>query len=138
MRPGDRFLLGLDMVKDIDIVEAAYNDKQGVTALFNKNILNVINEYAQTNFNPNDFKHIAFYNAEKARIEMHLMSTTDVVIRSADFPERVFLKKGETIHTENSHKFTDADIQNFATATGLKIENIYSDKNQWFSLVNFK
>ncbi len=138
MKPGDQFLLGLDMVKDIDVVEAAYNDKQGFTALFNKNILQVINEYAHTNFESGLFEHIAFYNEEKARIEMHLMAMQNMVIKSEYFPEEIFLKKGETIHTENSHKFTASDIQNFASVTGLKIGNIYTDNNQWFSLVNFK
>ncbi len=136
MKPGDRFLLGFDMVKDIDIIEAAYNDKQGVTAQFNRNILRVINEYAQTNFDTTLFEHIAFYNKNESRIEMHLMATEDMVVKSEYFPGRIFLKKGETIHTENSHKFTTSDIYNLASIAGLKIENIFTDKNQWFSLVN--
>jgi L-histidine N-alpha-methyltransferase len=138
MKPGDQFLLGLDMVKDIDIIEAAYNDQQGFTSLFNKNILRVTNDYAQTDFDTRLFEHIAFYNAGKARIEMHLMATADMVVKSEFFPQRIFLKKGETIHSENSHKFTTTDIQNFASVTGLNIEKIYTDINLWFSLVNFK
>lgn len=138
MKPGDQFLLGLDMIKDIDIIEAAYNDKQGVTALFNKNILRVINDYAHTNFKTFRFQHLAFYNTERARIEMHLVALEDMVVRSEFFPEMVFIKKGETIHTENSHKFTVADIRYYASITGLNIGKIYTDKKQWFSLVNFK
>lgn len=137
MKPGDQLLLGLDMVKKIEVIEAAFNDKQGITALFNKNILHVINKYAQTNFESSLFEHISFYNEEKARIEMHLIAVEDMVIKSNYFPQEILLKKGETIHTENSHKFTDSDIQNFANETRLKIGNIYSDSNQWFSLVKF-
>jgi len=137
MNPGDKFLLGLDMVKDSLILHKAYNDNQGITARFNKNILQVVNDVADTNFNTSDFKHLAFYNEKESRIEMHLETVEDMVIKSNYFPQEILLKKGETIHTENSHKFTDSDIQNFATATGLKIGNIYTDSNQWFSLVKF-
>lgn len=138
MRPGDRFILGLDMVKDVEVVEAAYNDKQGVTEDFNKNILNVINKIAGTDFNPEHFEHEAFYNPNEKRIEMHLKAIHDVSISSSRFPRKITLEKGETIHTENSHKFTNADIIRFAKLTGMEAENIYTDPKKWFSVVEFQ
>ncbi|MFO8001751.1 MAG: L-histidine N(alpha)-methyltransferase [Marinilabilia sp.] len=137
MDPGDHFLLGLDMVKDREVLEAAYNDKQGVTAAFNQNILNGVNQYAGTDFDPDLFDHYAFYNEVKGRVEMHLMARENMTITSSRFPSDVSIKKGETIHTENSHKFTHRHILEFATITGLRIEEIFSDDHGWFSLVRF-
>ena len=138
MQPGDRFILGLDMVKDIGILEEAYNDKQGVTAEFNKNILHVINEVAATDFNPELFAHEAFYNPDEARIEMHLRARQDMTVASPLFPSAISIEKGETIHTENSHKFTEEDINRFVKITGMAVENIYTDARKWFSVVKFE
>ncbi len=138
MHPGDRFLLGLDMVKDITILEDAYNDKQGITAAFNKNILRVINQHAGTDFKPELFEHIAFYNSAKARIEMHLRAIRDMVVSGSMLPREIVLKRGETIHTENSHKYTEQDIHEFADLTGLVVEHIFTDSDRWFSLAKFK
>lgn len=138
LRKNDRFLLGLDMVKDTRILHDAYNDSRGITALFNRNILQVINDIADTNFNPTDFEHRAFYNREKKRIEMHLEATKDLTIFSPLFPKKISIRKGETIHTENSHKYTPSDIQQFSFLTGLQINKIYTDSKKWFSLVEFK
>ncbi|MFB6340136.1 L-histidine N(alpha)-methyltransferase [Saccharicrinis sp. FJH62] len=137
MNPGDQLILGLDMVKNISILHKAYNDSQEITARFNKNILNVINEIIQTDFDTRNFEHYAFYNEQEARIEMHLKAAKNMRISSPLFDEKIDIKAGETIHTENSHKFTLADIRKFETLTGLKIQNIYTDKEQWFSLVSF-
>lgn len=137
MRTGDRLILGLDMVKDINILESAYNDKQGVTKDFNKNILHVINEIAETDFNTEEFKHLAFYDPRKARIEMHLKAVKDVTVSSPYFHKTIAISKGETIHTENSHKFTEHDINRFAKLTGMEIKNIFTDIQKWFSLVEF-
>lgn len=138
MRPDDRFILGLDMVKNIATLEAAYNDDQGITDSFNKNILDVINAVAQTDFNPDLFEHEAFYNSDEARIEMHLRAVRDIGIHSPEFPQTIHLKEGETIHTENSHKFTDEDIQHFADLTDLAIENVFIDEKKWFSVVELR
>ncbi len=138
MHPCDQLLLGLDMVKDENVLHNAYNDKQGITALFNKNILNAINETVETNFNTHDFEHHAFYSKKEARIEMHLIALKNLVIKSNNFPKDILITKGETLHTENSHKFTTSDIQYFATITGFRIKSIYTDKNQWFSLILFE
>ncbi len=135
--PGDHFLLGLDMVKEKEILEPAYNDSQGVTASFNKNILNVVNHYAGTELNPEDFEHLAFYNDDENRMEMHLKAVKDVETTCPDVPGKIFIKEGETIHTENSHKYSTHQIQEFAALTGLQIKKIYTDDQKWFSLVHF-
>lgn len=138
MKQGDRFLLGLDMVKDTRIIEAAYRDKQGITALFNKNILKVINDTAGTSFDTREFEHMAFYNKSEERIEMHLLASKDMVVESEYFPHPILIRKSETIHTENSHKYTPEDISYFGEVTGLSIENVYTDDKKWFSVVSFR
>lgn len=135
MAAGDVFLLGLDMVKDQQILFDAYNDRQNITARFNKNILNVVNNLIETAFNPDLFQHLAFYNPGDQRIEMHLEALTDMTVDSGCTQQVFELKKGETIHTENSHKFTKQHIREFQKASGLKARHIHSDKNRWFSLV---
>ena len=137
MKPGDMFLLGVDMVKPKDILERAYNDSQNVTAEFNRNILNVINNLTGANFNTNTFKHVAFFNTQDSRIEMHLQAKYDMEITSPKFPQNIIIEKDEMIHTENSHKYTLEALQNLAKASGLMIENTISDNNNWFSLHQF-
>jgi len=137
MQLEDKFLIGFDMVKDKIILEAAYNDDKNVTAEFNKNILIVVNNILYTDFNTNDFEHSAFYNEEKFRIEMHLKALKDIQINSQYFHEKIVIKQGETIHTENSHKYSISDISNFASVCKLKIENIFTDSKGYFSLVQF-
>ncbi len=137
MKPGDNLLLGIDMVKDSEILESAYNDKSSVTAAFNKNILNVVNRLVNTDFDTAQFEHLAFYNNKESRIEMHLRALSEMEIYSLHFPEKIVVRKGETIHTENSRKFTYADISKFSLLTGLNVENVFMDPNKWFSLVQF-
>ncbi len=137
MNKGDRFLLGLDMVKDKQVLENAYNDSKGVTAAFNRNILNVVNRLAGTDFDPLLFEHMAFYNENKSRIEMHLKAVKEMKVNSPHFPHTINISEGETIHTENSRKFTRNDISCFEGMAGMKVENIYTDQKGWFSLVQF-
>lgn len=137
MNPGDILLLGLDMVKDIKTLENAYNDSKQITAAFNKNILNVINDLLETDFDPDLFEHEAFYNEEKYRIEMHLKAMKDMTVRSPHLKNEIYIWNGETIRTENSHKFTTDHILDLSITAGLKIKNIYSDSLQRFSLVKF-
>jgi L-histidine N-alpha-methyltransferase len=134
MNKNDRLLLGMDMVKDIGIIERAYNDSQGITAEFNRNILRVTNSHLGTDFNPDDFEHVAFFNEELSRIEMHLRAKRDLEVRSPLLNERFVFKKGETIHTENSHKYTVDHIRKMANAAGLSLENVHTDDRKWFSL----
>jgi len=137
LRPDDVFLLGMDMVKDRDILFKAYNDSRNVTARFNKNILNVVNNLIETSFDPEEFEHIAFFNEDQARIEMHLKAMKNMETTSPYSEKKISMKKGETIHTENSHKFTIQHIRELEKAAGFKARNIYTDKNNWFSLVEF-
>ena len=133
MKKGDRLLLGMDMIKDIHILEAAYNDADGITAEFNKNILNVINRLANTNFNKEDFSHYTFYNRQMNRIEMHLKAMEDMEIYSPFF-NPIILKKGEMIHTENSHKFSRTSIDEMTEWAELSLVKVLTDQNDYFSI----
>lgn len=137
IKRGERLLLGLDMVKDKAVLERAYNDERGVTARFNKNILKVANTILGTDFKPDFFRHHAFFNAEKQRIEMHLVAGRDMVVKSPFFEGDLEIAKGQTIHTENSHKFTSRHIGEFACAGGLSIRGVYTDSNRWFTLTDY-
>lgn len=138
MEEGDSLLLGVDMVKDINIIESAYNDKRGVTANFNKNILNVVNSHIQSDFDTADFEHLAFYNKDKDRIEMHLRAKRDLQINIGCTNEVIEFAEGQNIHTENSCKYSPDRLAEIGGFGNLKIEQIFSDSNGWFSLVYFR
>ena len=138
MQTGDYLLLGLDMVKNFDILERAYNDSEGITARFNKNILYVTNSLINSDFNISDFDHLSFFNTEKSRIEMHLKAKKNVDVKIDSSNEIISIDKNETIHTENSYKFHHEDINTFAIWANLKIANIFNDNNKWFSLIFFR
>src|SRR5579863_8542548 len=103
MTIGDSLLLGTDMVKDVSVLLPAYDDAQGVTAAFNRNILFRINRELEGDFNPESFAHVALWNAGLSRIEMHLQSTRPQVARLSLVSLSVGFSRGETIHTENSY-----------------------------------
>jgi L-histidine N-alpha-methyltransferase len=132
--PGDSLLLGTDMVKDVDTLLAAYDDAAGVTARFNKNILVRINRELDANFNPKLFRHRARWNEQHSRIEMHLESllAQKIVLRALDTEVRLAL--GETIHTENSYKFTDERAAALLTRAGFKLRQQWTDANHWFTV----
>ena len=132
--PGDCLLLGTDMVKDVDTLVAAYDDAAGVTARFNMNVLVRINRELDANFNPKLFRHRARWNEQQSRIEMHLESllAQKVVLRALDMEVRFGL--GETIHTENSYKFTDQRVVALLTRAGFKLRQQWSDENKWFTV----
>lgn len=134
---GDILLIGFDMVKDKEVLEKAYNDKFNITEQFNKNILKVINNRIGTNFDKDNFEHIAFFNEDESRIEMHLKAVENMKIICPIYQKDIVIHKGEMIHTENSYKFTNTDIRYFAREAKLDIENWYTDKDKWFSLVEF-
>lgn len=138
MQQGDSFLLGMDMEKDTSLIENAYNDSLGVTAQFNKNILNVVNQLLETDFKEKDFEHVAFYAETENRIEMHLKAIKNIVVKSQWIDAPIFLSKGETIHTENSHKYTYEHILKLSQSAGLNIQKIITDNKKWFSLIYFK
>ena len=132
--PGDSLLLGTDMVKDVDTLLAAYDDAAGVTARFNKNILVRINRELDANFNPKLFRHRARWNQEHSRIEMHLESllAQKVAIRALDTEVRFAL--GETIHTENSYRFTDDRALTLLRRAGFRLRKQWTDANHWFTV----
>jgi len=137
MKTGERLLLGLDMVKDKGMLEKAYNDEKGITAKFNRNILNVANKIIGTDFVPGHFRHHAFFEEEKQRIEMHLVAARDMKVSSPFFNVDLEIPEGQTIHTENSHKYKSRHIDEFASVSGLTVRDVYNDRNRWFTLLDF-
>jgi L-histidine N-alpha-methyltransferase len=135
MGSDDALLIGFDMVKPREVLEAAYNDKQGITAEFNKNVLSVVNDGLGGDFDPSHFDHVAFYNEAESRIEMHLRANRGVRARLEAIGMEVTVEEGETIHTENSRKFTPSDISDMARHAGLSIRKWYADPEGWFSLL---
>ncbi|MCF8260705.1 MAG: L-histidine N(alpha)-methyltransferase [Melioribacteraceae bacterium] len=125
-------LLGIDMVKDKKVLEAAYNDSEGITAEFNLNILQNINELFYTDFNPSNFEHNALFNDDKSRIEMHLISKKNqtVSLDNLQFP----ILKGESLLTEYSHKYTMEMFQKICSGI-FTIEKFWTDDKKYFSIL---
>jgi dimethylhistidine N-methyltransferase len=125
-------LIGVDLHKPEHLLNAAYNDAQGVTAEFNLNVLNSMNNLINADFNPDDFSHHAFYNNDLKRIEMHLVSkdtqTVNVDGRLIQFD------KGETLHTENSYKYSLASFTALTNAAGFTLEKSWLDEDELFSV----
>jgi L-histidine N-alpha-methyltransferase len=134
LKDGDRFLLGLDMVKEKAVLEAAYNDAQGITARFNKNILAVVNRELDADFNPGLFEHLAFFNELRDRIEMHLVATRSMTVEIRGLDLVVEFERGETIHTEISRKFRRDRCGDMFADAGLTIDRWHSDPKGWFSM----
>lgn len=134
MNDGDSFLIGFDMVKDINVLNSAYNDAEGYTAEFNLNLLKRINRELGGEFDLNRFKHKAFYNAAKSRIEMHVVSQGEQDVCIHSIKKAVHFNDGETIHTESSYKFTDEMINDISLHAGLELEKMWKDDKNYFSL----
>ena len=124
----DAFLLGTDLVKDIPRLEAAYNDAQGVTAEFNKNVLSVLNAELNADFDLERFEHVARYDARQGWIEMLLRSTVGQTVRVRDLDLRVDFGEGELIRTEISAKFTPAQLDRELQAAGMQTETRWTDR----------
>lgn len=137
MNSGDRFIVGFDMIKSKETLESAYNDSRGVTSEFNKNVLNVLNRELNADFRQSHFDHVAFFNENKERVEMHLRAKRRMSVNIDDLNLKVRLEKGETIHTEICGKFSKKVIKDIAHETGLNIKRWFSDSKEWFSLVEF-
>jgi L-histidine N-alpha-methyltransferase len=131
---GDWFLLGVDLVKSEAVLEAAYNDNQGITAEFNKNILNVVNQQAQGDFNPEDFDHLAFFNADADQIEMHLVARQRVQVRLERLDLELDIAAGERIHTEISRKFTRESTDTLLSTAGFELRHWYPSRDGYFGL----
>ena len=135
LEPGDGFLLGIDLVKDEGRLEAAYNDSAGVTAEFNRNILRVVNAGLSADFVPEAFEHVAFYDRERAWIEMRLRATRDMRVRLPGASIELLLRAGEEIRTELSCKYTRESFEARLPGTGLGIERWTTDPDGLFASV---
>ncbi|MGH7479336.1 MAG: L-histidine N(alpha)-methyltransferase, partial [Candidatus Methylomirabilales bacterium] len=134
LAPEDRFLLGADLVKDVRVLERAYNDAAGVTAAFNRNILSVINKHLDGHFEPTRFEHLAFYNKEDSRIEMHLVARQSHQVSIDAIDLTVEFARGESIRTEISCKYTSAMVEAMLAEAGLRLLRWDTDKDRLFAL----
>jgi len=125
-------LIGIDLHKSTSRLTAAYNDLEGVTAEFNLNVLNHLNSLIGSNFDIKNFSHRAFYNLELQRIEMHLDSKLDHIVRVGE--SAIAFAKGESIHTENSYKYTKESFNNLVEEAGFKVCESWLDDEQLFSI----
>jgi dimethylhistidine N-methyltransferase len=130
----DRLLIGIDLRKDRRVLESAYDDARGVTARFNRNLLVRVNTELAADFDPDRFRHVAFYDEREGRIEMHLESTVAQTVRIARLGLRVQLEPGERIHTENSYKYSRGEIEDLARDGGMRVERTWLDSRELFSL----
>lgn len=134
LRAGDALLLGTDMVKDESTLVAAYDDRDGVTAAFNLNILHRLNRELGANFDSANFRHRALWNRVESRIEMHLAITRDHQVCIASEYLNLHFAKGETIHTENSYKFTQQAIRILLEEAGFDVERTWMDDRGWYAV----
>jgi L-histidine Nalpha-methyltransferase len=131
--PDAVLLLGVDLLKDEAILLPAYDDSQGVTAAFNLNLLHRINRELSANLPVDDFQHEARWNATFSRIEMHLRARRELRFRVAD--SYFSMKEGETIHTENSYKYTARDIRLLLRAGGWNAAGLWTDPDGYFAVL---
>ncbi|HZC19322.1 MAG TPA: L-histidine N(alpha)-methyltransferase, partial [Rubrobacteraceae bacterium] len=131
---GDHLLIGVDLVKDARVLEAAYDDKAGVTARFNKNLLNVLNRELGGEFDPELFAHRAHYDAGAARIEMWLDSKVEQKVPVAALGLEVPFEAGEGMRTEISHKFTLGSVAHAFDEASLRLLELYTDEEDLFGL----
>lgn len=134
MGPEDRLLLGTDLVKDRALLHAAYNDAEGITAAFNKNVLRVINRELGGHFDLDRFEHVAFFDEEKRQIEMHLRAQEAMRVPIGALGLTVDFAGGETIHTEISRKFTRESVAELYGEAGLEMVGWHVPENGWFGI----
>ena len=134
MYPGDRFLLGTDLVKDPGVLEAAYNDSQGVTAEFNKNVLRVLNRELSAGFETEAFEHVAFWDADNEWIDIRLRSLVEQFIDIRDLDMQVHFARNEEMRTEISTKFTRERLEASYADAGLELVEWWTDPEGLFAL----
>ena len=134
LAPGDALLLGTDMVKGSEILVPAYDDAQGITAEFNKNILTRLNRELEADFDLDSFRHVAEWNAARSRMEIFLESTRAQLVFVRSAAVRLRLAAAERIHTENSHKYTLELVSSLLCVSGFRLEKSWFDRRQWFGL----
>lgn len=130
---GGGLLIGIDLVKDHDVLHAAYNDAAGVTAAFNLNLLHRARRELGAEFPPDGFEHLAFYNPAYRRVEMHLRARRPLALQLGG--EIYGFHEGETLHTEHSHKYTVEGFQAMAERAGFRPGKVWTDANRWFALL---
>ena len=135
MGQGDGLLLGCDLVKDPAMLHAAYNDRAGITAAFNRNVLHVLNRELDGEFDPDSFHHYAFYNPRRQWIEMHLVSRHRQSIRIGKLDLTVGFEEGESLLTEISRKFTRDSVLRMLSDGGFRLREWWSDPDDLFALV---
>lgn len=133
MEAGDHLLLGVDLVKDPDVIEAAYDDAAGVTARFNRNLLHVVNRHLGTDLDPHRFEHRAFYDAEESRVEMWLDARMEQGVWVGE-EELVHFEAGEGMRTEISAKFSPHSVEEVLREAGLSLVELYTDGRGYFAL----
>ncbi len=126
-------LIGFDLQKDVSILEAAYNDAQGITAAFSLNLLDRMNREASANFDVEQFQHVGLYDESAERIEIYIESLRDQFVQIGD--HSVFFASGERIHTEYSHKYTVAGFTAMAEQSGLARKHVWMDDREYFAVM---
>jgi L-histidine Nalpha-methyltransferase len=134
LKPGDSFLVGIDLVKDVDVLEAAYNDSRGVSADFNLNILSVLNKRLDADFDLSRFGHLARFNRDEEWMDMWLRSTQDQLVRLGAIELEVSFEEGELLHTEISAKFRKEGFEQELSDAGLEPTRWWTDAGQMFAL----
>ena len=138
LRTGDFLLLGIDLVKPVQQLIAAYDDQSGITAAFNLNLLHRLNREFGANFQPECFQHQARWNPSRRRIEMHLEAISDQRVFVRDLDLECLVRGGETIHTESSHKFDAAEMREWAVDAGFHPIAEWTDDEWPFSELLFE
>lgn len=133
---GGGLLIGIDLKKDPALLHAAYNDREGVTAAFNLNLLTRINRELGADFDLAGFRHEAFYNPVLGRVEMHLVSLRDQTVGIDG--HRFRFRRDESIHTESSYKYTVAEFSALARTAGFSLDQVWMDAQEWFSVQYYR
>ena len=127
-------LIGIDLPKDVEVLEAAYDDAAGVTAAFNRNVLGHVNRLIGSDFDVEQWQHRAFFNTAHSRIEMHLEATADFDVRWPGGGRR--FDQGERIHTENSYKYPLQVFTDMLAQAGFSRAQAWTDERGWFAVVH--
>ncbi len=136
MGPSDRLLIGTDLVKDRQVLEAAYNDSEGVTAEFNRNVLRVVNQGLGADFDPEAFEHVAFFDEANSWVEMRLRAKGAQTVRIDGANLEVTFEDGEELRTEISAKFTREAVERELSEAGLRLDGFHTDEGALFGLAS--
>ena len=135
LKPSDRFLLGIDLTTNQRVLEAAYDDRLGVTAEFNRNILNVVNNALRADFRLESYRHLAMFDAHEGRLEMHLISELDQTVHIEGLNLEVHIAENESIWTESSYKFNKHIARSMLEDAGMSIDRWFTNDVRNYALV---